>query len=262
MTPTSYPGGLDTLTNPNASDSTNSPSHASQHSDVNDAIEAIETELGVNPSGASASVASRFSALDALVAAIDAEVTIGTSPPGSPTLGCIWVDTNSSPPAIKEYNGSTFVNAIPTVSAPQVGLQSINGASTSSSSYVDAGAGITLNVTKGRVFVILVFDVYAAMINNQRAPTVGLRIDSSVEAISRIFAAGENFFNLDSITIDGGGHVSGWNTTVHPPAGQVLAYMFTGIASGNHTFTARIKINSGSIGTNGITNALLIAMEM
>lgn len=56
----SYPGGIDSLTNPATSDSMAVVSHASQHANANDAIEAIQAELGTDPSGASASVAARF----------------------------------------------------------------------------------------------------------------------------------------------------------------------------------------------------------
>lgn len=48
--PTSYPGAIDALTNPNASDMLDSPPHATQHSDANDALEAIETKLGTGAS--------------------------------------------------------------------------------------------------------------------------------------------------------------------------------------------------------------------
>lgn len=56
----SYPGGLDALTNPTGSDSMASVSHAGQHANANDAIEAIQAELGTDPAGASATVAARF----------------------------------------------------------------------------------------------------------------------------------------------------------------------------------------------------------
>lgn len=42
---TDFPGAIDDFTNPVASDPLTAPSHASQHSDVNDAIEAIETHI-------------------------------------------------------------------------------------------------------------------------------------------------------------------------------------------------------------------------
>jgi hypothetical protein len=40
-----------------------SPSHAAQHANVNDAVEAVEATLGVNPQGAYADVAARLAAL-------------------------------------------------------------------------------------------------------------------------------------------------------------------------------------------------------
>lgn len=47
---TSFPSGLDSLTNPTSSDSLNSPSHAGQHADANDAIEALQVKVGVDSS--------------------------------------------------------------------------------------------------------------------------------------------------------------------------------------------------------------------
>lgn len=47
---TNFPTSLDALTNPLATDKLNNPSHATQHANVNDAIEAIEAKVGVNGS--------------------------------------------------------------------------------------------------------------------------------------------------------------------------------------------------------------------
>ena len=64
-----YPTTLDSLTNPVSTDLTNSVTvpHATQHSDLNDAVEAIEAELGTLPKGASASVKARLDTNDTLV---------------------------------------------------------------------------------------------------------------------------------------------------------------------------------------------------
>ena len=43
----SFPTSLDSFTNPTTNDFLNSPNHVSQHSDVNDAIEALEAKLGI-----------------------------------------------------------------------------------------------------------------------------------------------------------------------------------------------------------------------
>lgn len=63
---TSYPGAYDALTNPTASDPLTSPSHAAQHTNANDAIEAIQQRVGLS----------------------------GTSFPGSPTSGQRFLRTD------------------------------------------------------------------------------------------------------------------------------------------------------------------------
>ena len=47
---TNFPTSLDTLTNPATTDSVATVSHSGQHSNVNDAIEAIEAKVGINSS--------------------------------------------------------------------------------------------------------------------------------------------------------------------------------------------------------------------
>jgi hypothetical protein len=47
---TSFPTSLDALTNPQPTDDLTSPSHAGQHADANDAIEALQVKVGVNGS--------------------------------------------------------------------------------------------------------------------------------------------------------------------------------------------------------------------
>jgi hypothetical protein len=66
---TVYPGALDDFTNPTASDSLNDPTvpHATQHADANDAIEAIQATLGIDPQGTEATVDARIGALETTV---------------------------------------------------------------------------------------------------------------------------------------------------------------------------------------------------
>jgi len=42
-----YPTSLDAFTNPLAADLLTSPSHAQQHSDINDAVEALEAKVAI-----------------------------------------------------------------------------------------------------------------------------------------------------------------------------------------------------------------------
>ena len=53
---TSFPGGLDALTNPTSGDSLSSPSHSGQHADANDAIEALQAKVGVDSSAVTTSL--------------------------------------------------------------------------------------------------------------------------------------------------------------------------------------------------------------
>jgi hypothetical protein len=62
----SYPGSLDAFTNPAGSDPL-SGGHAAQHGAVNDAVEAIEAELGVTPSAGYSTVAARLTAIEAAI---------------------------------------------------------------------------------------------------------------------------------------------------------------------------------------------------
>ncbi|WP_294981664.1 hypothetical protein [uncultured Microbacterium sp.] len=60
---TDYPGALDTFTNPAPTDGMNLPAHSAQHANANDAIAAIQAELGTNPSGSYDTVKDRLAAL-------------------------------------------------------------------------------------------------------------------------------------------------------------------------------------------------------
>jgi hypothetical protein len=69
----SYPGALDSFTNPTATDSLNDPTvpHATQHADANDAIEAVQGELGINPAGTFNTVVLRLDDIDSEIADIN-----------------------------------------------------------------------------------------------------------------------------------------------------------------------------------------------
>jgi hypothetical protein len=61
---TNFPTNLDALTNPTGSSSLTSPDHASQHTDANDAIEALQAKVGVNGSAVTTSLDYRVGALE------------------------------------------------------------------------------------------------------------------------------------------------------------------------------------------------------
>lgn len=108
---TAYPGGLDNFTNPTASDTLNSATvpHAEQHANANDAIEAIEGELGTNPSGAYSTVKDR---LDAIGTTVTAPITNA----GSTVAPVIGINASSSDTANyvvqRDANQSFSIGAI------------------------------------------------------------------------------------------------------------------------------------------------------
>lgn len=61
---TNFPTSLDNLTNPAGSDPVNNPSHASQHANINDAIEVLEAKVGVTNSAVTTSLDYRVRSLE------------------------------------------------------------------------------------------------------------------------------------------------------------------------------------------------------
>lgn len=61
--PTNYPGGIDSFVNPTETDTLDDPPHHSLHTDKADAMIAVQTELGINPSGSFADVRARLDAV-------------------------------------------------------------------------------------------------------------------------------------------------------------------------------------------------------
>ena len=68
---TNYPTSLDQLTNPNSSDQLSAPSHSQQHTNANDAIEALELKVGVNGSTDPASLTYKVSTIETALTNLD-----------------------------------------------------------------------------------------------------------------------------------------------------------------------------------------------
>lgn len=62
---TNFPENLDQLTNPNSNDPLSSPSHSQQHANVNDAIEALQSKVGIDGSEDTSSLDYRVTQLEA-----------------------------------------------------------------------------------------------------------------------------------------------------------------------------------------------------
>ena len=114
---TSFPTGLDALTNPTGSSSLTSPDHAGQHTDANDAIEALQAKVGVNGS--------------AVTTSLDYKIANGVLPKLNVDSGVLVVDAT---------NNRVGVNtASPTQALEVVGTAYIQGGITATGDmYVDS----------------------------------------------------------------------------------------------------------------------------
>jgi hypothetical protein len=64
---TNYPNSLDEFINPNGSDQLSAPSHSEQHSNANDAIEALQAKVGVDGSEDENSLTYKVSTIETLL---------------------------------------------------------------------------------------------------------------------------------------------------------------------------------------------------
>ena len=136
-----FPTTLDTLTNPSSTDTLDSPSHSSQHSDVNDAVEALEAKVGVDSS--------------AVTSSLDYKVTnTSSSNPGHKhTLANGATDVTASVSELNTLDGITSstaeLNILDGVTADATEINTLDGitASTAELNKTDGVAGDIVGTT-------------------------------------------------------------------------------------------------------------------
>lgn len=101
---TSFPTGLDALTNPTGSSSLTSPDHAGQHADINDAVEALEAKVGVNSS--------------AVTSSLDYKITNGITSGLNVSSGDLYVDVVNARVGINTINPQATLDVQSTSIAP------------------------------------------------------------------------------------------------------------------------------------------------
>ena len=142
---TNYPASLDTFTNPTSTDALDSVSvpHAGQHDNLNDAVLAIETELGVAPSDTYSTVKARLDSISPSAGILTASASISSSSTtGAIAYGALsYSDVNHLETLVGDVNAYVQVelqnkNAGASASAD---LIVANNATTASASYGDFG---------------------------------------------------------------------------------------------------------------------------
>ena len=139
---TNFPENLDSLVNPQPSDSVAVVSHAAQHANANDAIEALEAKVGVNNSAVTTSLDYRVKSLEN--ASLDTEgiqdIAAALITNGSHTNITVSYNDDATPPRINlvaTYDDEEVTDAIATALTAGSGILK---------TYNDDGNTITVSV--------------------------------------------------------------------------------------------------------------------
>ena len=93
---TSFPTSLDSFTNPVSSDTLSSPSHAGQHTDLNDAVAALQVKVGADSSAVAASLDYKVAQLEAISHGKILQVVRATDATDRTTTSTSFVDATIS----------------------------------------------------------------------------------------------------------------------------------------------------------------------
>jgi hypothetical protein len=272
---TSFPTGLDALTNPTGSSSLTSPDHAGQHADANDAIEALQTKVGVNGSAVTSSLDYMVAASKVVTDKIDpasassnqvlkyngtkfvpatgASVTVSDTPPTSPTpqAGDQWYESDTGRQLIY-YDG--FWVEIGSTATTNVNANDLSGTTLASnvvsSSLTSVGTlgslAVTNDITRGGVSLPRGIMAYATR------TTVGLTTSIADIGLSVTFTAEENrLYKYTFYCYASNSTVSGTlGTFVTDSSNNVKeALNLYVVGGGNYTFQHLTYISTETAGT-------------
>ena len=153
---TSFPTGLDALTNPVSTDTLASPSHADQHANVNDAVEALEAKVGVDGSAVTSSLDYRVRNIDATTAIVSGSSSgdlVRITQTGSGNALVVEDSANpDSTPLVVDASGNVVIGQVSTSITstgvvPKLQVVGLNNNHASSMIYNFANDGTTSNLT-------------------------------------------------------------------------------------------------------------------
>lgn len=105
---TSFPTSLDSLTNPTSTDTTTAVDHAAQHANANDAIEALQTKVGINSSAVTSTHDYKLSEVTSTDKAVGKTAT-QTLTNKRITVRSSSSTANSATPSINTDNADIFI---------------------------------------------------------------------------------------------------------------------------------------------------------
>ena len=247
---TNYPAGLDEYADPAAGQRQNNPSHSGLHKNHNDAIEAIERELGTDPSGSEPTVKDRLAGIEAGTGLQNAAVTTNKLAQSAVTaneLADNAVDTN----AIQSKAVTAAKIADDTITAAQIAANAV-GASELADNAVDTNAIADSAVTSAKIAdgTITATDVAAGTF--AAFSTVGNLLTANQASGTDTLGDTTGFTAGSQTTIASSGDWAAQGsrcfaqTCTHTAAGGGSHVQVAVTAGETYTVTATIKALSGS----------------
>jgi len=238
---TNYPGALDSFTNPTSADALNSSTvpHATQHANLNDAVTAIETELGVSPKGSAATVKARLDSINPAAGQVQ-----GTSRGffGASALSQTAVAT--APMIVAKDTGSAYVQvaAINAASTGSADFAAYGDNGTDASGWVDMGfTGSGFNDTNYTITNSNDGYVFASATNSGFTGNLVLATSGNGSANDIVFATGGFLSTNEKARLQGS-------------TGKLTAKAF---ASGAGTATlAPVQLTAGTNLTTSVAGAI------
>jgi hypothetical protein len=173
---TNFPTALDTLTNPTLTDYLNSPSHAGQHANANDSIEALEAKVGINSSAVTTSHDYKIAALETgwvsvsdswSYASADAPTFTITVPSGAASLYSPGMRIRLTQTTVKYFIITAVADTVLTVYGGTDYILTSDAISEISYSTQKAPFGFPLSPAKWSVETLITSTI------NQNSPTAG-----------------------------------------------------------------------------------------
>jgi hypothetical protein len=130
-----FPTNLDTLTNPQATDTLNNPSHSTQHINANDILEALEAKVGKDSSAVTTSHDYKLSAVTGTAKAVSTTLLSTTSTKGILRLSTAPVSA-TEPIAVGDNDNRVSPVSLATVTADRVAALAGTGTPNGTNKYV------------------------------------------------------------------------------------------------------------------------------
>jgi len=105
---TNFPDSIDVLSNPQSTDSLSNPSHSQQHANLNDAVESIQTKIGIDGSQDADSLQYKISEIEATLGDIENSTSVAETLLGLEGNNDLTVNGIENKTVLDSFNKSVY----------------------------------------------------------------------------------------------------------------------------------------------------------